>query len=270
MIMASPGQGLLNADWSQAEVWVMAYETGDETLLQLLLNGVDVHAHVARELCKLGVSSKFPSSAVDEQLTLEEWKGAHDSIRTDGKVFVFGMNYGLTDEGAGQRLGCAAEEVAPLLAHYVQTIFPEMSPYFLRIRDEMLANYAVSNKFGRRRHFPEVPVLAALRYKGDLEGVIRQGYNMPIQGGAHDLHSLAHIATERELSSYVGPNLEMHDSLMSEAPGDRLEEAAVAVRDLWQGIARNTVLPNGEKLGWEIPVDVEIGKSFGSLVKYSE
>jgi len=265
MFGSPPGFGMINADWSQAEVWVMAYETGDEVLLNLLLSGADIHAHVARELCKLGVSSRFPADIVDDGLSLEEWKTKYKTIRDRGKTFVFGMNYGLTEEGAAQRLGCSVQEAAPLLAHYIQYIFPNMAPFFLRVREEMFQRGSIGNKFGRRRQFLEVPILKALRYRGDLEGVVRQGFNMPVQSGAHDLHSLAHIATERELSSWVEPIMEMHDSLAMYAPLDRLEEAAVTVKELWQDIAMNTVLTNGEKLGWQIPVDVQIGQSFGSL-----
>jgi uracil-DNA glycosylase family 4 len=265
MLGAPPGYGLLNADWSQAEVWVMAYETKDETLLRLLMEGKDIHAYVARELCKLGVSSKFPKGSVDEPLSLEEWRDKYKDIRDRGKTFVFGMNYGLTAEGAAQRLGCSKEEVSPLLAYYVQHIFPGMGPYFICIREEMFRDGSVSDRFERRRHFAEVPLLAALRYRGDLEGAVRQGYNMPIQGGAHDLHSLAHIATERELSPFIEPVLEMHDSLMSYPPLDRLEEAAAAIKELWEDVARNTILPSGERLAWEIPVEVQWGRSFGDL-----
>jgi DNA polymerase-1 len=270
MLGAPPGYGLLNADWSQAEVWVMAYETGDETLLQLLMEGNDIHAYVARELCKLGVSSKFPQKIVDETISLEDWRDKYKDVRDRGKTFVFGMNYGLTAEGAAQRLGCSKEEASPLLAHYVQYVFPSMGPYFIRIREEMFRDGSVANRFGRRRHFAEVPLLAALRYRGDLEGAIRQGYNMPIQGGAHDLHSLAHIATERELASYIEPVLEMHDSLMSYAPEDRLEVAGAAIKELWEDVARNTILSSGKRLAWAIPVEVQYGRSFGDLEVHSE
>ncbi|KKN83886.1 hypothetical protein LCGC14_0295390 [marine sediment metagenome] len=265
MFIAPPGYGVLNADWSQAEVWVMAYETGDEQLLGLLRSGQDIHAYVARELCKLGISSRFPKDSVDEELSLADWNEKYPSIRSRGKVFVFGMNYGLTEEGAGQRLGCSKEEAAPLLSHYTQYIFPSMGAYFIRIREELFKYGVVRDIFGRGRHFAEIPALAALRYKGDLESAIRQGYNLPVQGGAHDLHSLAHIATERELSSFVFPVLEMHDSLLMEAPLDRLEEAGAAVKELWVRVAHDTILPSGKRLDWDIPVDVQMGRSFGDL-----
>ena len=243
----------------------MAYETKDERLLQLLEDGTDIHAYVARELCKLGVSGRFPASIVEEALTLDEWMAQHKDVRDRGKTFVFGMNYGLTEAGAAIRLGCSPEEAAPLLAHYIQTIFPGMGAFFLRIREELFQFGSVTNRFGRRRHFPEVPILAALRYRSDLEAVVRVAINFPIQSGGHDLHSLAHIATERELAESASPALEMHDSLLGYADLDRLEEVAGAIKALWEGIARDTILPSGEKLDWAIPVVVQYGTSFGTL-----
>jgi DNA polymerase I-like protein with 3'-5' exonuclease and polymerase domains len=129
----------------------------------------------------------------------------------------------------------------------------------------VLTTYGVTNKFGRRRHFPEVPILAALKYRTDLEAVIRVANNFPLQSGGHDLHSLAHIATEAELSSWIQPVQEMHDSLLCYTPLERLDEAAVAIKTLWEGIALNTILPSGERLDWHIPVDVKCGQSFGDL-----
>ncbi len=265
MFDAPPGYGCINADWSQAELWVMAYETQDPTMLGLLESGADIHAYVSRELCKLGISPKFPSAAVDDGMELDEWKVVHKNIRDGGKVFVFGMNYGLTEAGAAQRLGSTPEEVAPLLGHYVQYIFPGMGGFFNRIRGDMYRGNTTSNKFGRLGHFQSIPILGALKYRGDLEGVVRIGFNMPIQSGAHDLHSLAHIATERELSEFVQPTIGMHDSLCMYAKQYILKDAALAVKEMWEYTARNTILEDGSKLGWEIPVDVQIGPAFGSL-----
>lgn len=265
MFGAPPGYGCINADWSQAELWVMAYETQDETMLGLLESGADIHSYVSRELCKLGISPKFPKEFVDDGLPLAEWKDKYTAVRDDGKVFVFGMNYGLTEEGAGQRLGCTAQEAAPLLGHYVQNIFPGMADYFNRIRTSMYRDGTTVNKFGRRGHFDEIAILAALKYRYDIESSVRVGYNMPIQSGAHDLHSLAHIATERELVPKVLPVIEMHDSLLQYAKKDELKKRALEVKALWEYTARHTILADGSELGWEIPVDVQIGPSFGSL-----
>lgn len=269
MFGAPPGSGLLNSDWSQLEVWGLAYETGDPTLLGVLQSGQDVHAYVARKLCELGVSTLFPKEVTEPDLTLEEWKAKYPVLRGRGKTFVFGISYQLSEQGAADRLGCSIEEAGLLFQVFLTRVFPSLPDYFLRIRQEVLTTGMVSNRFNRRRHFAEVPVLAALKFSTDIEGVVRQAINMPIQSGGHDLHSLAHIATEWKLvdQGFItpGPVLEMHDSLLIEDELGRLEETARLIKSTWEKVAKDTRLPDGKLLGWEIPVDVKWGPSFGSL-----
>lgn len=266
MFIAAEGNLVLNADWSQLEVWGLAYETGDPTLLDLLMSGRDVHVYVARKLCQHGVSRLFPHEDWEQELSDDEWKVRHPDLRGKAKTFTFGLSYQLTEKGAADRLGCTLEEAHGLFVAFLTQIFPTLPDYFARIQDEILRTYSVRNKFGRRRHFPEVPILGALRYRTDLEAVIRQGVNYPIQSGGHDLHSLAHIHTEAYLAPEgILPVLEIHDSLALEVPEARAEEAARRVKEEWENLARNVMLPNGEQLGWEVPVEVAWGPSLGNL-----
>jgi uracil-DNA glycosylase family 4 len=265
MFVAPPGYGLLSADWSQLEVWMLAYETGDPTLLGILLGGNDVHTFVARKLCELGVSHLFPKASWEPDLDDSKWRAKYEALRDKAKVFTFGLIYLISEQGCADRLGCSLEEVKLIFQAFLTSVFPTLPNYQLKIREEVLTTYGVTNKFGRRRHFPEVPILAALKYRTDLEAVIRVANNFPLQSGGHDLHSLAHIATEAELSSWIQPVQEMHDSLLCYTPLERLDEAAVAIKTLWEGIALNTILPSGERLDWHIPVDVKCGQSFGDL-----
>lgn len=265
MFTAAPGCLLMNADWSQLEVWVLGYETHDPTLMDLLLSGRDVHVYVGRKLCELNVSRIFPHEAWEPELSDDEWKTRHPDLRNKAKTFTFGLMYQLTEQGAADRLGCSLEEAHVLFQAFLNQVFPTLPYYFVNIRDEVLQNGSVHNRFGRRRHFEEVRILAALRYRSDLEGVIRQGVNFPIQSGGHDLHSLAHIFQERESSHLAWPVLEMHDSLSMEVYEGQELEAALALREGWGRVARETILPNGERLGWEIPVDIRWGRSLGEL-----
>jgi DNA polymerase I-like protein with 3'-5' exonuclease and polymerase domains len=106
--------------------------------------------------------------------------------------------------------------------------------------------------------------------KYDLEEIFREGVNRPIQGGASDLHSLAHIVTEanpkmREIFRIIDA---VHDSCLAEVPAPDLAtvlETAWMVKHLWQEIALNTVLVDGSKLGWQIPVEVSWGRNWGDM-----
>jgi len=266
LFIAPPGCVLMNADWSQLEVWVLGYQTGDPTLMGLLLGGEDVHTYVARKLGELEISDLFPNVGVgmDDQ----DWRQEFGELRGKAKVFTFGINYGLTDEGAASRLGCGMNESHALMGAYVTDIFPTLPAYFKEIERGMLTDYRIKNKFGRWRHFPEIPILQILGYKYDLQKLIRKGYNFPIQSGGHDLHGRAHVVTEgaEELKGRANIILEVHDSLVFEAKAPSPEytlETAWLIKNLWERVAKETILPDGTKLGWQCPVEVSWGRSLG-------
>ncbi len=269
MFVAPEGYSVGNIDWAQMEVWVLAYETQDPTLLELLNSGKDVHTHTARTLCALGISSVFPLSSADPELSDEEWREKHEDLRDGSKTFTFGIMYQLTEAGAAARLNCSEEESGRLFQAFLGEVFPTLQDYFSTVREKILRDFGVQNIFGRWRHFPEVPVLLGLGqgYQNHLEGVIRQGVNFPIQSGAHDLHSLAHINHERDevLSVRASIVSEMHDSVAFYGVTEELEEIARLTKTTWEAVAKDTVLQDGNKLGWEIPVEVKYGRSFGDL-----
>ncbi|KKK99578.1 hypothetical protein LCGC14_2631370, partial [marine sediment metagenome] len=99
----------------------------------------------------------------------------------------------------------------------------------------------------------------------DIDAVIRVGNNFGIQSGGHDLHSLAHIYHENteSLISRAQPGLEMHDNLMMETHEKDIEQTAFMIKQGWESVARNTILADGSPLGWEIPVEIKWGPSFG-------
>ena len=272
MFSGRPGTVIMNADWSQLELWVLAYETGDQTLLNLLLQGEDVHSFVAREMCKMNLSALFQSkTADDESVTNAEWRAKHEELRDKAKVFTFGISYGLTEEGAADRLHCSKEQGRALIEAFL-VIFPSLREFMRYIQTQVMELLGVPNKFGRWRHMPEVKILQALNYTTDLESLFREAVNFPIQSGGHDLHSLAHIATEqnKELIKRAWPVSEMHDSLAFEALGKLgdpdLSQTAWMIKSSWETLARDLVLPSGDKLGWQIPVEVEWGPNFGRFL----
>jgi len=222
--------------------------------------------YVARKLCELGVSNVFPNTSRQPELDNYEWAQVHGDLRGKAKTFVFGLSYQLTVEGAALRLGCTVDEAQLLFNAFLNDIFPSLPGFFANVRQEMLRTNGVRNMFKRMRHFDEIPILQALGFSNDLEACIRQGVNFPIQAGGHDLHSLVAIKHEFDpvLVSRCEVVMEMHDSLAMEVKAATALETAWIVKNSWEDTAKNTVMPNGEKLGWEIPVDVEWGRTFGT------
>ncbi len=277
--IASEGHVLMEADWSQLEVWANSYLSDDEDFLQLLLNGIDVHTHVARQinwpdLARLG--HPFP---VDPELNDTEWQEQHDDLRRRGKDMVFGVQFGLTVEGVVERMNCSEEEAKRVLDLYFE-LRPKLKDFLDQRREQILRGEPIITPFERRFIFPQIPILQAAQQntsrgmwrmcQNEIEAAIREGSNRDTQSSGSDLHSLAHLWTEHTpiLEGRLRPNLAVHDSVIGEAhaPGQEfIIETAWKIKEHWQKIATDTVLPSGDLLGWEIPVDVSWGPDWGNL-----
>jgi uracil-DNA glycosylase family 4 len=250
----------------QLELWVLAYklaeEFGDRALLDMLESGVDVHTVVSRAI--------WPDIGAD--LDDFEWEKEHDETRTKGKVFTFGITYGMTVMGIQERLRCGEAEAASLLSAYFG-IVPGLPAYIESVHKTIRAGDILENVWGMRRRFPEAAVMLAVpssRVNYAIEDLYRIGVNWPIQSGGGGLHNQAHIKSEQseQLNERAKIVNAVHDSCLSETPAPDLAtclETAWMIKQFWQGIAMNTVRPNGEKLGWQVPVEVKWGHDWGDL-----
>jgi uracil-DNA glycosylase family 4 len=274
--VAPPGFTWMEADWNQGEVWVIAYESGDERLLSLLTEGRDVHTYVARTLCSLGFSRVFPQDAAESELSDKEWAEKYGELRRKAKVFVFGLDYGMTAVGAAERLGCSVEEADVLIQAFLSDIFPSLQAYFTRVREELEQTGTLRNAFGRIGHFGDHRFMKAFGRMGamDWEAKFRKGVNMPIQSGLSDLHQLAQIELDlrdkvmRERYRII---LAVHDSIAGLVPGEPYGDQEFIVQTAWmlkermERLAREVLRPDGQPLGWRIPVEVSWGKGWGQL-----
>ena len=260
--VAPPGHVLMEVDWSQLEVWVMAYTLyeryGDKTMLEILLTGRDIHAVVGRTI--------WP---IDLELDEYEWSKEHVDLRTDAKVFTFGIAYGLTVEGIMERLHCDRPTAERLLSSYLAMV-PGLREYREETRSTIRAGDPLVNKFGRRRHFPQVATMIECNAHYDLEDMFREGDNYPIQSGGSELQSLAHIKTEHhpDLQELFRIVVAVHDSCLGEVPAPNLSgvlDTAWKLKDLWERLAREQVLADGSVLGWEIPVEIKWGRNWGAM-----
>jgi len=254
------GFGLMTADWSQAEVWGLAYTAGDDGLLKVLTSGQDVHAYIGRAI--------WP---VDPEMTDFEWKEAHPELRRKAKVLVFGIGYGLTDDGIADRLNCSPEDAQEIRARYMRVV-ASLPVYFSQARRDVIELGHRDNIFGQRRHFPAASLLKAMRRFNDLEALIREGINYPIQSGCSTLHSAAHNLTEnapalKKRQCY--PVISVHDSITFEfywPDHAYAEETARIIKHLWEQTALTLILPDDSRLGWSIPVEVSWGKTWGDPI----
>lgn len=266
-----PGKVVMEADWSQGEVWVMAYESGDEKLLDLLLSGRDVHTYVARRFCEAGISDKFPHSAHNPELEDWEWAREHGDLRKGAKVFVFGIDYGMTEMGIAERLVCDLNEAAKLRTFYLTEIFSKLDSYFARIESELGERGYNAAWSGRRGHGVDRATVFAHSRNGqsDWEEIVRKQANMPIQSGLNDIHMPAHVALEEDPEfGWYKIFLAIHDStagLTDDGTPEELTKKAWQLKEKMESVCRNLVKPNGQPLDWRIPVEVSWGPDWGNL-----
>ena len=272
--IAPRGYTLMEMDWSQGEVWVMAYESGDETLMKLLKEGLDVHTYVARTLAGMDISRVFPKDIVQPDMEEWEWKKTYDEYRRHGKVFVFGLDYGMTAMGVAERLHCSIEDAQRLVDAFLTQVFPSLQAHFDRVRRQMQDYGYLEDRFGRRGHFNEYSLTRTAGQKGSAywEGRFRTGVNMPVQAGLSDLHQIVQPALEADeaiASRYAIINA-VHDSTMGLVKGnpgdlDKMLQTAWMIKEKAETTATGLILPNGDPLGWEIPVEIQWGNSWGEL-----
>ena len=273
MFVSPPGTFFMEPDWNQGEVWVMAYESGSEKLLELLLSGQDVHTYVARTLCHIGTSRVFPKESEEPDLTDRDWGAKYNSLRSKAKVFVFGLDYGMTEVGAAQRLRCPIDDAAKLIELFLSQVFPDLRAHFDRVRQTMENGGILINTFGRRGHFGDVKFIrqwGGRRGQIEWEALFRKGVNMPMQSGLNDLHMLAQIAVENDdhLRGRFAIILAVHDSLAGKTPNDNHDftlDTAWMLKEKMETLARHQVLSDGTKLDWGIPVEISWGRSWGRL-----
>lgn len=206
---AQDGRVLLDADYSQIELRILAHISGDEHLRQAFLDGEDIHAATAAKM--YGVP-------------LEDVTGA---MRTSAKAINFGIMYGKGSFSLSKDLGISIKEADTFLKTYLGT-YPAVKQY----RDDTIAfgreHGYVATLYGRRRALPElVSHNFNLRASGE-----RMAMNTPIQGTAADVIKAAMVRVYRRLKAEGLASkliLQVHDELIVECPPEEADRAAAVL-----------------------------------------
>ncbi len=220
---------MLSADYSQIELRIMAYMSGDKNLIESFKKGLDIHSATASIL--------FDKS-------LEE---VDADMRRVAKTVNFGIMYGLGAFGLSQRLGISRNEGKDIIDNYFKK-YPGIKSYIdktIKFAEEK--GYA-ETLLGRRRYFKNINAKNRNLKAADERAAI----NLPIQGTASDMIKIAMINVDREMrrrqlnSKMI---LQVHDELVFEAIGEELSELKAIVKKQME---------KALSLG-EIPVVVDIG-----------
>ncbi|MCW9054918.1 MAG: DNA polymerase [Candidatus Pacebacteria bacterium] len=239
---------LLACDYSQIELRVAAFLSGDEKLTRIFAEGGDVHTAVAAEV--FGV----PPEQVDYEL------------RRRAKVINFGIIYGMGVNALRQSLGKDTTTLAEARQFYNDyfTRFSTLAHYLDRVKAHAARTGHTETYFGRKRYFEgitsSVPFVRA--------SAERMAINAPIQGTEADIVKLATIRIHEYLNEHdmlddVRLILNVHDELVYEVRKDVLDTIAPEIKRLME-----TIVPKEESRGIVFTVDMAAGKNWGQLKKY--
>lgn len=232
--VADEGRMLVSADYSQFELRLAAYLSGDEKLIEQFNNDVDVHTATAAE-----VYGRDPADVTK-------------NMRRDAKVVNFGVMYGLSPHGLVVATGMTYEQAKRFIEKYFE-VRPKLRAYIEKIKAQAREEGYTETILGRRRPTPDVHSSNfAVR-----EAAMRAAVNMPFQGSAADIMKIAMIEVAKKL--YGSPCkllLQIHDSILVECPADDADRTAKLLK---------TTMENAYKLPVKLTVDTAVGKNWSEL-----
>ena len=219
--IAKPGCVLVDADYSQIELRILAHVTGDEHMQNAFRSGEDIHRSTAAKIYGI------PQSEVTPRL------------RSSAKAINFGIMYGKGAYSLSKDIGVSVKEADAFLKNYLAA-FPKVDGYMEKtIADAKDCGY-VSTLFGRRRALPELSSSNRnIRASGE-----RMARNTPIQGTAADVIKLAMVRVWRRLRDEKMESrliLTVHDELIVEAPEAEAAKAASILREEMEGCVHYAV-----------------------------
>ena len=233
MFVASPGHVLVDADYSQIELRLLAHISDDKTMQAAFLSGEDFH--------KVTASQVF-DTPLDEVTPI---------LRSRAKAVNFGIVYGISAFSLAQDIGVWPNEAKAYIDAYLAK-YHGVRDYMKQIVEQARADGYVSTLYGRRRDLPE---LKSANFNMRSFGE-RVALNMPIQGTAADIIKLAMVRVFRRLKDEglrAKLILQVHDELIVECP----EEEAERVRDILKYEMEHTA-----ELAVPLTVDAHIGHSW--------
>lgn len=233
VFVSREGNVLIDADYSQIELRLLAHFSGCKELIKAYNEGADIHTATAAQV--FGVS-------VDE---------VTDKMRRTAKAVNFGIIYGISDFGLSHNLNIPLEKAKEYIARYFET--------YSAVKEYMNSNVEFAKKHGyvttltgRKRVIPEI---ASANYNLRMFGE-RAAMNMPLQGSSADIIKIAMINVDKALKQ-SGLNakliLQVHDELVLDSPVDEEIRASEILK---------YEMENAVKLKVPLTVDIHSGKNW--------
>jgi DNA polymerase-1 len=240
--IATEGFQLVAFDYSQIELRVAAFLSGDEKLTDIFKRGGDVHAAVAAEV--FGV----PPEQVDKEM------------RRRAKIINFGILYGMGVNALRQNLNTDRAEAQRFYNEYFKN-FSGLARYLDRVKAKARRLGYTETYFGRRRYFEgihsSIPYIQA--------AAERMAVNAPIQGTQADIIKIAMVRihkyiTQERLDKGIFLLLQVHDELVYEVRQDFVEASVSKIQEIME-----SVLAPKDTGGIPLVTTVSLGHNWGEM-----
>ncbi len=212
--VAPAGCVLLDADYSQIELRVLAHMSGDPAFVDAFIAGQDIHRRTASEVFGVPLADVTASQ------------------RSAAKAVNFGIVYGISDFGLARNIGSSRQEAADIIKRFFAR-YPHVKNAMDGFIEKARADGCATTLFGRKRRIPDIDSKNFNR-RSFAE---RTAMNTPIQGTSADIIKIAMIrvvdALKPKKSQLI---LQVHDELIVEAPEDEREVASVLLRECMENV----------------------------------
>ncbi|MBR4953483.1 MAG: DNA polymerase I [Oscillospiraceae bacterium] len=211
MFVAPDGKVLVDADYSQIELRLLAHISEDETMRGAFISGEDVHAVTASQVFGVPLGEVTPRQ------------------RSSAKAVNFGIVYGISAWSLAQDIGVFPAEAKAYMDAYLEK-YSGVREYQKNVVEKAKADGYVVTEYGRRRYLPELKASNfAVRSFGE-----RVALNMPIQGTAADVMKIAMVNVHRRLREEGLQSrliLQVHDELIAECPEHEAEKVCTVISE---------------------------------------
>lgn len=227
--IAGEGYTLLDADYSQIELRVLAAVCHDENMQKTFAEGTDIHTMTASQVFGVPVSEMTPE------------------LRSAAKAVNFGIIYGIGPFSLSKDIGVTQKEAKQYIQNYLDN-FPKVSQFMDSTVEDGEKNGYVTTIFGRRRYIPELKAANKITKAFGK----RAAMNAPIQGAAADIIKIAMVKVYNRLKAEkldARLILQVHDELIIEVSQADKDKAAAVLKE---------EMENAVKL--DVPMEVSVGE----------
>ena len=231
--VAPKGYSLIDADYSQIELRLLAHISGDYTMRESFIAGEDIHTKTAAAVF-----------GIPEEMVTEE-------MRKRAKAVNFGIVYGISGFSLAKDIGTSVAEATKYIKNYKMN-YPDIDRYLEEVVKNAEGDGHTTTAFGRRRYIPEIN-----SQNGNMRAFGKRiAMNAPIQGTAADIMKLAMIRVyealkREELDARIV--MQVHDELVIEVRDDQIEKCRQLVKREMESAAEISV---------PLTVDVTVGKNW--------